>query len=184
MTIDSRRDLKRVLKLEKNLYFPETQSAFLLIKRLFEHNLTNRIWLFQKTLRKVEYYGRKNAFLPHVALHILRRRKNVLGEKLNIEIYPGCFDEGLIIWHTGIVVNNRARIGKNCELHGNNCIGNRGGASKGVPIIGDNVDIGFGAVIIGSITLANNIKIGANAVVNKSFQDNNVVLVGIPAKLL
>jgi serine O-acetyltransferase len=42
--------------------------------------------------------------------------------------------------------------------------------------------IGPGVKIFGAITLGNNIRIGANAVVNKTFSDDNILLVGIPAK--
>ena len=51
-----------------------------------------------------------------------------------------------------------------------------------MPQIGDNVDIGVGAKIIGDVTIANGIKIGANAVVNKSFNEENITIVGCPAR--
>lgn len=75
------------------------------------------------------------------------------------------------------------RIGKNCRLHGNNCIGNKGeGRIDEFPMIGDNFDLGTGAVVIGGITLSNNIKVGANAVVTRSCLEEGAVLVGIPAQ--
>ncbi|MDB4586226.1 hypothetical protein OAE01_02040 [Akkermansiaceae bacterium] len=102
---------------------------------------------------------------------------------MNIEIYPGCFDEGLRIFHYGIVVNPKARIGKNCKLHGNNCIGNNG-TDPGAPIIGDDVDIGFGAVVIGNVVIPDGTVIGANAVVCRSIEGDGHVVVGIPAKII
>ena len=81
------------------------------------------------------------------------------------------------------MVNSKCRIGKNCQLHGNNCIGNDG-KTEGVPVIGDNCNIGFGASIIGDIRLGNNVTIGAGAVVNKSFEGDNIVLAGVPAKII
>lgn len=52
------------------------------------------------------------------------------------------------------------------------------------PQIGNNVEIGVGAKVIGNITIADNIKIGANAVVTKSFDEEGITLVGIPARKL
>ena len=92
------------------------------------------------------------------------------------------FEEGLIIYHAGnIVINRGAKVGRNCQLHGDICIGNDGKTNK-CPIIGDNVDIGVGAKIIGDIKIADNIVIGAGAVVNKSFDEKGITIAGIPAK--
>ena len=88
----------------------------------------------------------------------------------------------LYIWHYGnIIVNAESKVGKNCMLHGDNCIGNNG-KTEGCPIIGDNVDIGTGAKILGNIQIANGVKIGAGAVVVKSCLTENATIVGIPAK--
>lgn len=92
-------------------------------------------------------------------------------------------DSGLLIYHSsGIIINSQAKIGKNCIMHGDNCIGNDGKDDNAVPIIGDNVDIGVGAKIIGQVKIGNNITVGANAVVLKGNYEDNSVLVGIPAK--
>lgn len=135
-------------------------------------------------LRKQEYYinsSGSNYFKKFLSLFYERKKHN-LGNKLGFYIGPNCFDKGINLWHHGtVIVNPDARIGKNCILHGNNCIGNNG--TKNInPIIGDNVDIGFGAVIIGNVTIADNIKIGANAVVNKSFTEPGITIAGVPAK--
>lgn len=101
--------------------------------------------------------------------------------KLGFYIGGDVFDVGLVLFHHGtIIVNGNAVVGKNCKLHGNNCIGNNGKDSC-APILGDNIDIGFGASIIGNVKLASNIKIGAGAVVTKSFSEEGITLVGVPA---
>lgn len=103
-----------------------------------------------------------------------------LSYKLGYTIYKNCFDAGLCIAHYGtLVVNQKARIGKNCRIHVGVNIGNQNGA----PVIGDNVYIGPGVKIFGPITIGNNVVIGANAVVNRSFPDN-VVIAGVPAKII
>lgn len=77
----------------------------------------------------------------------------------------------------GVVLNKKAKIGKNCFIRQNVTVGN------GDTVIGDNVDIGAGAIIIGSIQIGNNVMIGANAVVNKDIPDN-CTAVGVPAKAI
>lgn len=117
-------------------------------------------------------------------LSFYRRRKNRLGSKLGIEIWENSFAEGMQIHHSGnIVVNGMARIGKNCQLHGSNCIGNDG-KSLDAPVIGDNVEIGVGAKIIGGIRIADNIIIGGGAVVVSSFLESGITIGGIPAHKL
>lgn len=74
-----------------------------------------------------------------------------------------------------------AKIGKNCQFHGNNCVGNKGVLDEAAPRLGDNVEIGVGAKIIGDIYIADGVKIGANAVVVKSCYNKGATLVGIPA---
>lgn len=78
-----------------------------------------------------------------------------------------------------MIINDKAKIGANARIHA--CV-NIGASNGGAPIIGDNVYIGPGAKIFGDIKLGNNVTIGANAVVNKSFDEDRLTLVGIPAK--
>lgn len=82
----------------------------------------------------------------------------------------------------GIVIHNRAILGKNCHIDQNVTIG---GTSKKieVPVIGDHVFIGAGAKILGPIQIGNNVVIGANAVVVKSVPDGSLV-VGVPGRII
>ncbi len=116
---------------------------------------------------------------------IISGRKNILGRKLGFFIGAGCFDAGLKIYHYGsIIVNPKSRIGKNCTIHGNCCIGSKGGIPDDSPVIGDNVDIGQNAQILGGITVADGVRIGAGAIVTKSILIPDVTVVGIPAKVI
>ena len=142
-----------------------------------------RLKRFLYFLRKQEYYintagGNKLKGLLGI---YYERRKNVLGEKLCIEIHPNCFGKGLQIYHAGIMVNHAVRAGENCILHGGNCIGNNGTADI-VPQLGSNVDIGYGATLIGDIRIADDCIIGANALVNRSFEEPGSKIVGVPAR--
>lgn len=175
--IKTRKELKEYLEYEKKLY--PNSLADILTKDQRTYN-----WKYIKFLRKCEFYynnRKKNVFYKFMYVYY-RRKKNVLGAKIGIEIWENSFGKGLVIHHNGsIVVNRDCKIGNNCQLHGDNCLGNAG-SGRHCPTLGDNVDIGVGAKIIGEIYIANGVKIGANAVVNKSFYEENITIVGIPSK--
>ncbi len=179
--ITNKKELNSILENEIKIYKRLGYKGIL--HTLITNCEVGLIWKYICYLRKDEYYlnnlNNKLYFIPYI---YNRRKKNRLGIKLGINIPPNTFDEGLIIYHSGnIIVNANARIGKNCKLHGDNCIGNNG-IDEGAPIIGDNADLGVGAKIIGNVHLGSNSVIGANAVVIRSFSKENTKLVGIPAK--
>lgn len=145
--------------------------------------LFNEIWLYQRLLRKQEYFiNCKKGIVSSFVKAWLEYRRKRLGNRLGFSIPCNVFGAGLSIAHVGtIVVNPKAKIGKNCRIH--ICVNI--GAAKDTdvaPVIGDNAYIGPGAKLFGAIVLGNNVSIGANAVVNKSFLEPNATLVGIPAK--
>ena len=142
-----------------------------------------KIARYVKYLRKEEYYYNSHKGKLSTVLYLFYlRRKNVLGNKLGIKIPRNCFGPGLQIAHHGeIIVNEAARIGEDCILHGGNCIGNKGSVDE-VPTVGNGLDLGIGAKIVGGVRLGNNIIVGANAVVVKSFDEDNITLAGVPAK--
>ena len=179
--ITTKKELDSILKSEFKIYKALGYKGFL--HTLITNCEVGFIWKYIRYLRKDEYYlnnlNNKLYFIPYI---YNRRKKNRLGIKLGINIPPNTFDEGLTIYHSGnIIINTNSRIGKNCKLHGGNCIGNNG-IDELAPIIGDNADIGVGAKVIGNVQLGDNSVIGANAVVIKSFNEDHIKLVGIPAK--
>lgn len=174
----SKKDLEKYIEIEKNLYF-SNNSIFEKVKEFLLQTEDYSLWRYIYYMRKAEYFYNRNCKLRFL---FFQRKKNIIGRRLNISIRKNNFEEGLRIWHGGVIVNGFAKIGKNCQLHGDNCIGNKGSKEIDAPIIGDNVDIGIGAKIIGGIYIANDIKIGANAVVTKSCYEKGAVLVGSPAR--
>lgn len=175
--ITTKDQLHGILKKEKQLYLGDDRKHQIALFLLQDHDYL--IWKFVEALRYTEYYSVNR----NILYYIWQARKNMIGSKLGITIWHGCIDEGLKIWHYGsVIVNGHARIGRNCQLHGMNCIGNRGKDNNAAPVIGDNVDVGIGAVIIGDIYIADNVKIGANAVVIKSCYTKGATLVGNPAR--
>ena len=138
---------------------------------------------YLRFLRKEERYLFSEPCKPLAFWY--RGRKNRLGSRLGFIISAGCFEEGLILWHYGsVIVNPQARIGKNCQIHGNCCIGNLRPDSQDSPVIGDNVDIGQGAQILGGIRIADGVRIGAGAVVIKDVPIPGAVVVGVPARIV
>ena len=176
----NRKEFKEMLSQEAILY--GCDNTRIRLKKWLIQDQDYLCFKYHKFLRKTEfYYNRGNKIL----YEYYQRKKNKLGASLGIIMWHNCADEGLHIWHYGtVMVNGHAVIGKNCQLHGQNCIGNKGDFDTRAPHIGDNVDIGIGARIIGNIYIADNVKIGANAVVNKSCYTEGAILVGVPAREL
>lgn len=181
--IKTKKELQEWIKEEKRANYQWKNSKGK-IKSFITYDHTYVITKYLCSLRHEEYH-RNNSGIYHLIMEMLwSRKKNKLGNKIGLTIPANVFGKGLIIYHLGsIVVNGDARVGNNCRLHGNNCIGNNG-KSCAAPIIGDNCDIGIGAKIIGDICLGNNIVIGANSVVNKNYNLDDIVLGGSPAKII
>lgn len=92
---------------------------------------------------------------------------------------------GLFIGHFGgIVVNEGASIGHDCNLSHGVTIGQKNrGRYKGCPSIGDLVFIGPGACVIGGVSVGSRAAVGAHAVVVRDVHDDEVVA-GNPAKVI
>ncbi len=183
MIIDSRKKLIQVIEHEKNIYFPG--FSFIQIFRMgFCLYNDYYLWLYVKRLRICEYYYYKmtnnSSFIYKVLLVISRRRKNRIGHIISVDIHENVFDEGLRLFHPCIVVNSNVIGGKNCKLHGNNCIGNKG-IDNSTPTIGNNVEFGFGSGAYGDVVIHDGCVIGANAVVISSSHKKGSCLVGVPA---
>lgn len=180
--IQDRKTLKEFINADLEYY-----NAYPLKRRLRFAITNDHVYLIKKyikLLRKEEYFFYKKGLLALIIEYFYAYRKNNLGNKLGFYIRPNSVDKGITLYHHGsIIVHDDARIGKNCKFHGANCIGNNG-INNAVPTIGDNVDIGFGAIIIGDIVIGNNITIAAGSVVTTSFIEDNLVIAGVPARIV
>ena len=90
----------------------------------------------------------------------------------------------------GVVVHEKAVIGRNTQILQHVTIGGNMGKKKVIegieasaPVIGENVVIGAGAKILGPVKIGDNAKIGAGAVVMIDVPEGGVA-VGVPAKLI
>lgn len=184
MEINSKKELKQIIKSEKELYF--NKGGYQLFLKAIKLHPDYFTWKFVKQMRITSYYySKRNNNIIYSVFYIMNSRKmNKLARKIGIETGENVFDENVRIFHSnGIVINGNARIGKNCRLYGNNCIGNNGRNNQ-VPKLGDNVRVCVGAKVLGDVTIANNITIAAGAVVTKSCLEENAILAGIPAKII
>ena len=104
--------------------------------------------------------------------------------KTGMNIPMNVFGPGLSIAHLGpIMINGFAKVGKNCRLHPYTTIGIDGRSGK-VACVGDNVYLSNGCKLIGDISIGDGIVIAAGAVVTKSFNEQNAVVGGVPAKVI
>lgn len=180
MTIQSKQELKEVIAYERTLW----------IKRMHPNgcrqNIRNHTLTYMKALRIVEYYSSKSK-LERIGggYYYWKWIYKVLGLITNVSIPPYVFDKGLLIMHLqNIVVSTKVEVGKNVCLFHNTTLGIKLGhnADGKCPRIGNGVTICTGACILGDVHLADGITVAANAVVNKSFEEENLVIGGIPAK--
>lgn len=181
--IKTKDDLKEYIKCD-NWYYDKHYSSW--DKKLYVYLRDPQYMLrkYKLFLRKEEYCLNNPTKWNTVKRLYYIRRKNIIGNKLGVLIPPNTFGKGLQIMHHGsIIVNPNARIGQYCVLHGNNCIGNNG-KTEFAPICGNNLDLGIGSKLIGGIKLGDDVTVGANAFVNKSFDKNNIKLVGTPAHII
>lgn len=95
----------------------EQDRIALHIERKKPRIIGDEIWKFQIALRRYEYYlNVAGGLLHHLKLGFAYIRYHQLAVKLGLTIPPNIFDKGLAIAHSGaIVINNRAKVGQNCE---------------------------------------------------------------------
>lgn len=110
-----------------------------------------------------------------------------IGLITNVSIPPYVFDKGLLIMHLqNIVVSAKVEVGRDVCVFHNVTLGIALGHSNGgkCPKIGNGVTICTGACIVGDVKLADGITVAANAVATKTVDKENVVIGGIPAKII
>jgi len=180
-TITSKQDLEFYLEADRLALQRPVRTLSVILK---EFIADDEVWKFQRLLRKCEYYKNKKKNWFEWASFLYHYRKFVkLSARLGFTIPLNSFGPGLSIAHHGtIVVSGKAEIGENCRIHV--CVNIGASATDGdaAPQLGNNIYIGPGAKLFGSIKLSDNIVIGANSVVNKSFEEENIIIAGVPAK--
>lgn len=165
---------------QKALHISGSRLKLFFLKRM------KPTWKYEILLRKAEYYHncKKGLLWKPIQIWTYYRVKKY-GWKLGYSIPINVFGKGLSIAHVGtIVVNAAAKVGDYCRIHACVNIGTAAGGNSKSPTLGNRIYIGPGAKIFGGIFIADGIAIGANAVVNKSFEEPNVTIAGVPAKVV
>ena len=173
--IKSKHDLERYLRQDQIALGKKNQKK--------PSRLGDEVWRFQILMRKTEFHvNTAGNPLQKLIAQWYRLRYHRFCVKMGFHIPLNIFDEGLSIAHYGaLVVNSKAKVGKNCRIHAMVVIGATNG-EPAAPVLGDNVYIGAGAKIVGDIHIADNVAIGANAVVVKSIEEPGTTWGGVPAR--
>lgn len=177
------KELRAIIEEDKEYYYG---SAIKHLYRILTHNPVYMRGRYVILCRKTGYYAKYGKTLIDKVVYLYyMRKKNILGEKLNIEFGPAEFGRRLKLYHGNIVVNYATVIGDDCELYGSNCIGNKGtSAEDAAPVIGNKVSFGVGSKVIGHVSISDGISISSVSFVNKDLTERNSLYGGVPAKLI
>lgn len=178
--ISTRKELKEYLKADREAL--GMKHPFLASLSFGEHA---RIRNYLTCLRYTEYYSQKKNPLGRFmyALNLLNLRRKSL--KCDIYIYPNCVGKGLNLPHPGFVrIPPLVTMGKNCTILPMVLFGRAHPIEVAKITVGDNCYFGVGSSVIGdNLSIGNNVTVAAGAVVTKDVPDN-VVVAGVPAKIV
>ena len=179
MEIKTKKELKFVLQADK-IMRGIGGGIYGKIRRFLSPDYIGRFLVEMRKTSAYKYQSRHQKGLLNKLLlgyHFAKYEK--LGLKLGFTIGCDALGYGVVIPHYGtIVVGNTNRIGNYAVLQTSICISSNG------KIIGDGLYMGTGAKITSKVKLGNNISVGANSLVNKDCLQDNVLLGGMPAKVL
>lgn len=126
------------------LEYLEADKKALRVGDGFRDRYFHEIWKFQKLLRLLEYrLNCKNSFFSKFYTLWIRYRFQQASVRLGFSISPNSCGAGLELGHYGdIVINGKARIGKNCTIAGAGVLIGEDLKNPEAPTIGDNCYIG------------------------------------------
>jgi acetyltransferase-like isoleucine patch superfamily enzyme len=94
----------------------------------------------------------------------------------------GCYIDG----RNGIEIGQNVWIGPKVDLISRNhdVCNYQQYVEEGPIVIGDDCWLGAGSTILPGVTLGNHVVVAAGAVVTKSFEEDDVILAGVPARIV
>lgn len=135
-------------------------------------NIEKDIKKFFKFFRKCQFSKNKISLLINkIKFKNIKRKRGIeLFGKTNI-------GKGLYIGHAyNITINEKAKIGDNCNIHKNVLIRQENrGKRRGAPTIGNEVWIGVNACVVGKIIIGDDVLIAPNSFVNCDVPSHSVV---------
>jgi len=177
MEIRTRRELRFVL--QADYIMNRGKKGPSLADRIHHIVSPDYIMDYLIAMRKTSYYRPKHGLPGRLRFLWNYRRYKRLGMKLGYSIGYHTLGYGAVLTHYGtIVVGETNRIGNFAVLHTSTCITDNG------KVIGDGLYLSAGVKITRQLRLGNNIHIGANSLVNKSFEENNILIAGMPAQVI
>ena len=123
-------------------------------------------------------YERRIPVLPWLAYRLILVLTGAV-VPMSVEIGEGSV---LAYGGVGVVLHERARIGRNVTISPQVTVGGRCG-HDGIPVIEDDCHIGAGARILGPVRVGQGARVGANAVVIKDVPAY-AVAAGVPARIV
>lgn len=147
------------------------------------------IYNYMWVLRHLEYYTNKAKTnylwkLPKLFFYIWHRKLRV---NYGIHLGPGDAGEGFHLVHLGFIrCYNIAKLGKNCTMLPMVLFGKRVPSLKEGYLIevGDNCYFGTGCTVLAPCKIGNNVTVAAGAVVTMKEIPDNVVVAGVPARIV
>jgi len=176
MRIKSKKELKFYMMADLMMNRGKFKRPFL--ETIYRCFFPDYIMSYLRALRKCSYYEGQSSFIGKMHFWYNRFALRRLGLKLGFSIWWDALGYGVVIPHYGtIVVGGEGNcVGNYPVLHTSTCISGNG------KIIGDALYLATGAKMTSTIKLGNGISVGANSVVNKSFDKDNIMIAGMPAK--
>lgn len=169
-----------VIRTKKELHFC-LMADYMMSRGSFRKTLKERLKClmrpdpsieYLRCMRKLSYYKYKNNPL-WVYYHSKYMR---LGVQLGYTIGPDSCGYGLVLPHYGtLIIGSKNAIGNYAMIHVGTLF------TSDERTVGDNLYVATGAKITTGMHIGNNVTIAANSVVTKSFDDDNILLAGMPA---
>ena len=130
-------------------------------------------------MQKLVGFNRKIPWPVHWTTLIKSHEKIVPGSRCP-GLSPGCYLDG----RNGIVIGDNVWIGPSVSLISMNhdLITFQKYINNPPIIIGDNCWLGASTIILPGVKLGNHVVIGAGSIVTRSFEDNDILIAGNPAK--
>ena len=161
-----------------------------IIKKILSKKYATRI-IFLGPIRFIQYFIAQKLFRinsnvpwPVHWSSFVTHPKNIIrkAELPYLGHHFGCYIQG----KNGIEIGVNLRYGPNVHIvSASHDLNDYEKHTQGKPIIiGDNCWIGAGSIILPEVKLGNHVVVAAGSVVTKSFEENNILIGGIPAKII